>query len=258
MKRIFRSLTVLLVFSVLSIPADESESLSGNWVAEKSDGQGRAYKQVLEIKKSKFIFKILGGDQTVLYAEGDVKTEQLGPFKAAKFFNIKAGKSASSLEPSDDDHTLIYVLGDDEMTVGVNFDKERGEPANVTKYIRVKASAGEPKTLVIDKIVMHKTPQGAEWYLCFDAAVGDTSKRFHVAEKAYANNTETIATELAIPGVRPDQVCKFVMKLDDVSGDECSDEMDDKSTGEFNVTESGSQTYKPEEHWHYTIYWHLK
>jgi len=30
------------------------------------------------------------------------------------------------------------------------------------------------------------------------------------------------------------------------------------STGSFTVTESGSQNYKPEDQWRYTIYWHLK
>jgi hypothetical protein len=57
---------------------------------------------------------------------------------------------------------------------------------------------------------------------------------------------------------RTEQTCKFVMKLDDVAGDECTEEMDNKSTGSFAVSSSGSQTFKPEDGWTYTIYWHLK
>ena len=44
----------------------------------------------------------------------------------------------------------------------------------------------------------------------------------------------------------------------DVAGDEITDEMDNKSTGSFTVSSSGSQTFKPEDGWSYTIYWHLK
>ena len=48
------------------------------------------------------------------------------------------------------------------------------------------------------------------------------------------------------------------MKLDDVAGDEITDEMDNRSTGSFTATSSGSQNFKPEDGWSYTIYWHLK
>ena len=144
-----------------------------------------------------------------------------------------------------------------ELLVAVNFDKERGEPAAVMRYKKVAAGA-ETRTLVIEKIVLHETPQTAVWYFCFDATVGEATKRFNIPDKGYEKDEVTIATDLALPNVRPDQTCKFVMKLDDVAGDECTDEMDNKSTGSFTVTESGSQTFKPEDHWRYTIYWRLK
>lgn len=241
----------------LSAAADDLQALSGKWVAERTGGQGRSSKQVLEIKKEKFTFKVLGdADQVALYAEGEVKTEQLGPFKAARFYKIQGGPSASDLQPVEDDRTVIYTLGDNELTVAANFDKERSEPASVTKY--TKAAAEEPKTLVIDKIVMHTTPQTAVWFLCFEATVGEVTKRFNIPNKEYEKDELTIPTDLAIPNVRKEKTCKFVMKLDDVAGDECTDEMDNRSTGSFTVTESGSQAYKPEDHWRYMIYWHLK
>jgi len=242
----------------IAVRADDLEALSGKWVAERTDGQGRASKQVLEIKKEKFTFKVMrDGDQVALYAKGEIKAEQLGPFKMARFYNIQGGRSDSDLQPVDDDRTVIYTLGDNELTMASNFDKERSEPATVTKYTKAAAS-DEAKTLVIDKIVMHTTPQTAEWYLCFEATVGDVTKRFNIPNKTYEKDEVTIPTELALANVRKDQSCKFAMKLDDVAGDECSDEMDNKSTGSFSVTESGSQDFRPEDHWRYTIYWHLK
>jgi len=261
MKTIILNLAAVAVVSTLGTLcafADDLDALAGKWVAERHDAQGQAFKQAIEIKKNKFTFKVMReGGQTALHAEGEVKAERLGPFKVAKFFHIQGGSSASDLQPVDDDRTVLYALDGNELTVAVNFDKERSEPPTVTKYTK-QAAADEPRTLVIDKIVMHKTPQSAEWYLCFDATVGETTKRFLVENKTWEKDEVTIATDLAIPNVRKDQTCKFVMKLDDVAGDECTEEMDNRSTGSFSVTDSGAQDFKPEDQWRYTIHWHLK
>jgi len=250
------SACILSTFGTHGAFADDLDAIAGKWVAERSDAQGRSYKQLLVIKKNKFTFQIVRDGEGAIYAKGDVKTEQLGPFKAAKFYNIQGGTSAADLQEVDDDRTVIYLLGSDEMTVAVNFDKERSESPMVTKYTRTATE--ESKTLMIDKIVMHKTPQASEYYLCFDATVGETTKRFHVENKTYERDGLTIVTDLAIPNVRKDQVCKFVLKLDDVAGDECSEEMDNRSEGSFTATESGSQEFKPENQWQYTVSWHLK
>jgi hypothetical protein len=253
----FAAALVLLTLGTVSARADDLSALAGKWVAEKTNEQGRLSKQVLEIRTNKFTFKVLReGEQVALYAVGDVTTERLGPFKVAKFFNISGGESASDLQPVEDERTVIYTLANNELTVAANFDKERSEPATVTKF--KKAAANEPRTLVIDKILMHQTPQTEVWYLCLDATVGEATKRFNVPNKGYEKDELTIPTDLAIPNVLPGQTCKFVMKLDDVPGDECTEEMDNRSAGSFTVTESGSQTYKPEDHWRYTIHWHLK
>ena len=259
MKRTFLTVALVSAISMLAVlcaRADDLQALSGKWTAAKTDSQGRAFKQVLEIKKDKFVFKILRGDgELALYAEGDVKAETAGPFKTARFYNIKGGQSASDLQPVEDDRTLIYMLGDNELTMAGNFDKERSQPPDLTNY---KKATDEAKTLVIDKIVMHQTPQTTVWYLCFEATVGETTKRFNIPNKGYEKDDLTIQTDLAIPNANKEQTCKFVMKLDDVAGDECTDEMDNKSTGSFTVTESGSQEFKPENQWRYTVYWHLK
>src|SRR6186713_1412198 len=113
----FATMFALLAFGALPVAADELEALSGKWVAERSDSQGRTAKQIIEIKKDKFTFKVLrDGDQVALYAKGDVKAEQLGPFKAARFYNIQGGRSDSDLQPVEDDRTVIYTLGDNELT----------------------------------------------------------------------------------------------------------------------------------------------
>ena len=254
------SLTIafgLATLGPLGAVANELEALAEKWVA-KVEAQGQAFKQVLEIKKSKFTFEVVrDGGQTALYAEGDVKTEGYGPFKAAKFYNIRGGGSPSELEAVDDERTVIYSLGDNELIVAANFDKERSEPATATRYTKM-AVAEAAKSLVIDKIVMHRTPQSSEYFLCFEASVDTTTKRFNIPDKTYEKNDLTIVTDLALANVAKDATCKFVMKLDDVAGDECTEEMDNRSAGSFTVTESGSQEFKPEGQWRYTIYWHWK
>jgi hypothetical protein len=261
MKKIILSLVLVWIgatFGVRCAMADDLESLAGKWVADRDNAQGQDFKQVLTIKQNKFTFEIQReGGRVALHAEGDVKTERLGPFKVAKFFNIQGGNSASDLQPVDDDRTVFYTLNGDEIIVAQNFDKERDQPPSVTKFTK-QAAAPETKTLVIDKIVMHKSPQTAEYYVCLDATVGETTKRFHIENKTWEKDGVTITTDLAIPNVKKDQTCKFVLKLDDVAGDECTEEMDNKSTGSFSVTESGSQEFKPEDGWRYTLHWHLK
>jgi hypothetical protein len=259
MKRYLLILAAAIVFTTLgsaSASADDLDTLAGKWVAERTDAQGRAFKQVLEINKNKFKYQVTSpADDRGIYAEGDVKVETLGPFKTARFYSIQGGRSPSELQPVDDDRTVIYTLGSNELTAAVNFDKEREEPPMATKFTK---AAEETKTLVIDKIVMHKTPQAAEYYLCLDATVGETTKRFNIPDKAYQGTETTIPTDLAVGNARAEQTCQFVLKLDDVAGDEITDEMDNKSTGSFTVSSSGSQTFKPEDGWSYTIYWRLK
>lgn len=236
--------------------AEDLDALAGKWVAERNDPQGRAVKHVLEISKNKFkLLMTRVADERTMYAEGDVKAEVLGPFKTARFYNVQGGRSPSDLQPVDDERTVVYTLGSDEMTMAVNFDKERNEPPAVLKFTK---AAAETRTLVIDKVVMHKTPQAAEYYLCLEATAGDKTKRFNIPNKAYEGTETTIPTDITIENARPNQACQFVLKLDDVAGDEITDEVDNKSSGSFKVSSNGSQTFKPEDGWSYTIYWHLK
>lgn len=264
MKTILLILTtvfVLPIFNAIEATAGELEALAGKWSADVTDGQGRSYKQVLEFTQSKFKFQAVREGETVLYAEGDVKAEALGPFKSARFYNIRGGRSASDLESVDDDRAVIYLREGNELNVAMNFDRSREEPPRAVKFKKMAQAAGaggDSKTLVIDKIVMHKTPQAAEWYFCFEATIGQTTKRFNIPDKTYDGSEITLPTDLAVPNASSGQTCKFVMKLDDVAGDECTEEMDNKSTGSFTITDSGSQDFKPEDQWSYTIHWHLK
>jgi hypothetical protein len=258
MKRLLFDFSVATtLFVTTTLLADDSELLTGKWSVKKSN-EGQNFTQTVEIKKDKFVFQVLGPDnQVVLYAEGDVKFEKVGPFNSVHFLHIRGGQSADSLQEVDDERINPYVLDGDTWMLASNFDKDRDQKPTVDVYQRVKASS-QNGTLVIDEIEMADTPQGATWFFCFEAKVEGVNRRYYVENKGYDKNQVTIPTTLALPNVQAGQKCSFKMQLDDIDGDACSDEPDNKSTGEFSVSEHGSQSYKPEDHWRYTIRWHLK
>ncbi len=113
MKRSLFFLAAAMAFAVFgptTAHADDRDALAGKWAAERTDAQGRAVKQVLEINKVKFKFQITRvSDERTLYAEGDVKVEPVGPFKTAEFYSIQGGRSPLDLQSVDDDRTVVYT-----------------------------------------------------------------------------------------------------------------------------------------------------
>lgn len=239
--------------------ADDLETLAGKWSVKKTSQQGQDYTQTITIKQDKFLFQIVGAeDRLVLYAEGEVKLDKLGPFNAVHFMNIRAGRSASDLQDVNDDHVSIYRLEGDTWTVAANFDKERQrQKPSLDTYRRVQLAA-ESATLVIDEIQMGDTPQSATWFLCFEATVDGVTHKYHVEGKGYDKNQVTVPVALELPKTRVGQKCSFKLQLDDVDDDVCTEEVDNHSTGEFTISEKGEQKFKPEDNWRYTIRWHLK
>jgi len=143
MKAMFKSALALafvcLAVTATTTRADEWDKFNGKWTTKKSNDEGRSWTQVIEIDKGKFKFRILSSSGDVrLYAEGDVKLEKHGPFSALKFYNIKGGESADSLEAVDDDRIVIYQMGYDTLTIAENFDKERENAPSVDKYTKSK------------------------------------------------------------------------------------------------------------------------
>ena len=238
--------------------ADDADKLMGKWSVKKMNDQG-SFTQNLEIKKNKFIFEIQTADgSTALHAEGDVKFEKSGPFSVAHFLNIRAGTSASDLQDVSEERKNVYVLDGDNWLMGTNFEEDRQQKPSVDSYRRIKASAQGGGSLVIDEIQMTATPQSATWYICFEAKVGEMMRRYYVENKGYDKSQVTIPVALEFPKAQPGQKVTFKMQLDDIDGDACSDEPDNRSNGEFTVSEKGSQTFKPANDWNYTIRWHLK
>ena len=135
----FLATVSLLLFVGSSAFAGDLEDLAGKWSVKKTN-DGQTFTQTVEIKKDKFMFKIVGADdKLVLYAKGDVKVENVGAFKSVKFFNIQAGSSKDDLESVDDDRNCIYTLSETGTTfnLATNFDKNRDKGPVLDAYSKV-------------------------------------------------------------------------------------------------------------------------
>ena len=259
MKRLFTTILALAVISTTTAFADDTDALAGKWTLEKANDQGQSLTRMLEIKQNKFTLTILrDGDKVVMYVEGDIKAEKLGPFNTVKFTNMKVGRSSSETQQFDEERTSIYQLGEGTLALASELDAERTQKPSLDVYKKMAAAASEPLTLYLDKIVMHQTPQVATWFVCFEAKTEGAMQRFNVPNQSYDKDGVTIPMGLKIANVRPGQTCTFKCQLDDIETDVCTDDIDNTSSGKFTVTESGSQEFKPEDHWRYTVYWHLK
>jgi hypothetical protein len=256
MRRLLCFLLLSPLFSAPVLLASDAKLLAGKWLAQRENHQWHSSSQTIEVKGDKFTFQMLDKDgQVVLHAEGDLKLEKLGTFSLVRFVNVRGGESQSNLETVDDEFNCTYILDGDTWTVASNFDKEREPGPILDVYHR---AAAQNKTLVIDEIDMADTPQFAIWFLCFEATAGETSRRHYIENKGYDKNQVTIHLALELPGVQAGQKCSFKMQIDDVDTDACTDDVDNRSTGEFSISDSGAQAYKPESNWRYTIRWHLR
>ena len=142
---------IVLILSVLGFAgvcaprafSGDLDALAGKWTCQSTNEEGQRLTQQMEIKKDKFTFKVSSGDETRLYAEGDVKLEKAGPFKSISFVNIKAGQSSSDANPIDDTYTSIYTMGDDgAFLVAMNFDKDRdSQKPRLDVYRKAKSEA---------------------------------------------------------------------------------------------------------------------
>jgi hypothetical protein len=254
--------SLLLAVALLSQTARAAEDLAllaGKWSVKKVSEEGQNFMQTISVTKDKFVFQILGPeDRVILHAEGDLKLDKVGPFKAAHFVNIRAGESTSDMQNVEDEYTSIYSLDGDTWTMAAGFDKVRDrQKPSLDIYRRVQANAGS-KTLVIDEIQMADTPQTATWFLCFEAKAEGVVRKYNVEGNGFDKNQVTVPVRLELPGIKAGQKCSFTLKLDDVEEDVCTEEVDNKSTGEFLISDKGAQSFKPEDNWRYTIRWHLK
>src|SRR5579883_1433523 len=112
-KHIVSFLTGLFLFTLWGAPAfaGDLENMAGKWSLTRTNENGQAYTQTLEIKKDKFTFRVTDSEKaTLLVAKGDVKVDKCGDLSSVTFTNIEGGNSDDNLNPVDDDRHCVYYL----------------------------------------------------------------------------------------------------------------------------------------------------
>jgi hypothetical protein len=122
---------------------------------------------------------------------------------------------------------------------------------------RVEASRpSTPGTLVIDKVVVNKTPQSGTWLMCFTASVADTEASFNVPDKTYSGDGITIQMNLELSPVDIGTTVTFEMNLDDDQADVCSTSAEDKSSDSFKAGAGSKKVVR--DNFNYIVYYHMK
>lgn len=117
--------------------ANDLAALQGKWSVKKTGDRG-AYTQQLDIKDKKFVFKVLGSDDGVVFiASGEVELKKQGPFNTARFYSIKAGRSDTELEAVEEERNSVYLLDGGQLYLASNLDKARErEKPSVDAYTK--------------------------------------------------------------------------------------------------------------------------
>ena len=146
-------------------------------------------------------------------------------------------------------------------------------PITLVCFAFESSARAQPKTLVIEKLVMHRTPRSGDWRLFFQAEVRGSAPK-NKTEAGVRDGME-ISLNLEIANVVEGSTCQFKCFLDDDEARLRTDRAHDRSMGYFTVTRSGRQVFrfkpnrdernpyepardKEKAEWRYTIYWHLR
>jgi hypothetical protein len=113
-------------------------------------------------------------------------------------------------------------------------------------------------TLVIDRLLMGKTPQSGTWLFCFEAVSGESRNIYHVPDNEYEGDPTNIEMGLRLPGVPDGQDVSFRVWLDDDEGDVCSPQAEDENWGSFPATLAGAKAFTAGDNWAYLVYWHIE
>jgi len=118
--------TALLALTLSTrVSAADANSLEGTWKAEVKSSWGDTQIRSIELKDGHFTYEVKTADGALrLFAKGDFKLLEYGPFKAVRFTNIQGGESRNDLI-SVDDREMIYLKDYRTLYLASNFDQNR-------------------------------------------------------------------------------------------------------------------------------------
>ncbi len=120
----------------------------------------------------------------------------------------------------------------------------------------VQVFTQQPKTLVIDRVVVNGTPQSGTWLMCFTAQAGDVENTFNVPDRTYSGDGITIRMNLQLSPVEVGQKVDFTMHLDDDQADVCADSAEDKSADSFQAGNGSKRVNR--DNFNYIVYYSMR
>jgi hypothetical protein len=113
-------------------------------------------------------------------------------------------------------------------------------------------------TLIIDKVVMHETPQSGSWLYCFRLQYEDRTVEYHIPGKKFEGDGLSIPMDLRLDKVPVGATVSFTMTLEDDQAKICTSAAEDLCTGLFGVTQRGALRFQTRDDWAFTLYWHIE
>jgi hypothetical protein len=126
----------------------------------------------------------------------------------------------------------------------------------VAILLATTSGSAQQKTLVIDRVVVNRTPQSGTWLMCFTAQAGEIENTFHHPDETYSGDGITIRMNLQLSPVSVGDTVDFSMNLDDDEADVCSSSAEDKSADTFTAGTGSKRVNR--DNFNYIVYYHMK
>ena len=229
------------------------KNLQGRWNGERVNSEGRHNKATIEIKDDKMEYRAFNNDGELRFvAKGNLKIEKAGDLRALLISDIRAGRDADNLEPTDDDRTSVFSVREGKLYLASGFDKARdNERPRVEEFTKdesaPRASTDKPgndKLLGKWKMDVALGDQNMDYDVRFEKA-GDAIQGIVVSPRSGEHKAKSVTfkgdqlemlVDRSIEGNDVTFVYKGTLKGDTLSGTLQVKGLEDQFSGTFKAT----------------------
>jgi hypothetical protein len=113
--------------------------LQGTWSHEATGVNGQSCRKVIEVARDRLALSIVGSDgQARVVCRGDVRLEELGPFKVLKVLDSQANASVVSTGRSGSPQAWIYRVSGQRLVLASNLEASAdGRESTIETYIKL-------------------------------------------------------------------------------------------------------------------------
>jgi len=146
----------------------ELDQLQGKWAIAKTNQEGQAYSQTLQIEKDQLTFQVVGSDSKVrLFSRGTVKVTTAPPFDVLTITDLRGGLSEQEMQAFPGSRVMVYTIRDGNLFLASNFDTVReNEKPGAEMYVRQAAgssNAANPEAKLVGKWKMEVALAGTNY-----------------------------------------------------------------------------------------------